>query len=152
MNLDEYVVNSAMVQRAALILVMVYTYYMCVPYNIWTCCTKKNCLFIWNWNFTRWLLLAGNPVGETGHLSSNFQCSDQQNRRKTLTGRDWRQSHVSKQLFSHDLQQLLGMLSLPVFMCDRIPRLKPLWWKSCPYSLCGLLARNCIHRADPAFH
>ena len=34
-----------MVQRAALILVMVYTYYTCVPYNIWTCCTKKiSCL------------------------------------------------------------------------------------------------------------
>lgn len=56
-----------------------------------------------------------------------------------------------KQLFSHDLQQLLPTLSLPVGMWDMIPRPKPLQWRICPYSLCGLLAKNFIHTAALLF-
>lgn len=94
-------------------------------------------------------ILADNHVWETSHFSSNFHFSDQWNRRKTRRGGGTEvRAMFSKQLFPHDLQQLLPTPSLPVHMWAMIPGPKPLQGeekgKSCPYSLCDLLTKNFI--------
>lgn len=75
-NPHNYLVNSAEVQRAALIRVMLYTYHTYTPYEIWGH-TGLNLLRVYLKFKLNWV--PGNLLWETSHIFSNFNFSDLQN-------------------------------------------------------------------------